>query len=468
MEWISNNNKSLAIIIPSVLVVIGGAWKLFTYFTSKPTSTNKIGDISTNGGDVVVSGTLDKSTTISYAIDPKLVSTLEMALRITNQQLYAKDRQINFLLEKLLLSIQKPQAVSKKAIELGNKIPEKTNDIYALSLKAITRGQYDVARQHLNTLIVEQESQFNMRRINLAKSFQARIEVEYYDGKYEDALVWANKWVDLYPNNSDAYLSRGVILYILKNHEKANTDFAQAINLDPGNALAYQNRGNLYVTLEDYRNALIDLKQAIALDPENAISYYKRGRVYFAQRDYQKALADYNQAITLDAKLVDAFIDRGNLYINQNNVQNALHDFTQVITLDPKNAMAYCNRGNIYYLQSDYANAQNDYEKSVQLEPNNEWYINSLVLFYSTNPTSSLKSQYEALSLADQWLVSSDNPSYVITSAAACAENNDFDRAISLLEKADVLAKGNVGYSAIKDEIDSDLSTFKNKSPKRM
>ena len=64
------------------------------------------------------------------------------------------------------------------------------------------------------------------------------------EGKYEEAIVYYNKAIELNPNNSAAYNDRGFTKYYLGQYEDSIKDFNKVIELTPNYTNAYYDRGN--------------------------------------------------------------------------------------------------------------------------------------------------------------------------------------------------------------------------------
>src|ERR1700685_3561780 len=108
-------------------------------------------------------------------------------------------------------------------------------------------------------------------------------------------------------NRGFAYDAKG-------DHERAITDYAQAVHLKPDYAIAFKNRGLAYNAKGDRDLAIADFNEAIRLKPDYAVAYNDRGRVYEAKGDHDRAIADYNEAIRLRPEYADAFHNRGVAY----------------------------------------------------------------------------------------------------------------------------------------------------------
>jgi tetratricopeptide (TPR) repeat protein len=88
----------------------------------------------------------------------------------------------------------------------------------------------------------------------------------------------------------------GTLLFWIKNkitnpkRENENLNYAEA----------YNNRGNAYYSKGDHERAISDYNEAIMLNPNFAEAYNNRGYVYEKKGDIDKAIADYESALRID------------------------------------------------------------------------------------------------------------------------------------------------------------------------
>jgi Flp pilus assembly protein TadD len=64
------------------------------------------------------------------------------------------------------------------------------------------------------------------------------------------------------------------------------------IRLDPNSAIDYCNRGAAYGRKGNHEKAISDFTEAIQLDPTYALAYYNRGAAYLRTGNRAKADAD--------------------------------------------------------------------------------------------------------------------------------------------------------------------------------
>lgn len=174
-------------------------------------------------------------------------------------------------------------------------------------------------------------------------------------------------------NSSDRYVEQGRNQLRDGKFREAVQSLNQAIEADDDNAEAFNSRGVAYFELKEYNNATLDYAQAIKLAPSFYRPYYNRGLLKVAQNDLTGALKDYSDAIRLvpdtsRSGRAEIYLNRGQVFAAQGQTQPALTDFSQAISLDSKNALALYNRGNLRYGQKDLAGAIADFQQAVQAD----------------------------------------------------------------------------------------------------
>jgi tetratricopeptide (TPR) repeat protein len=94
---------------------------------------------------------------------------------------------------------------------------------------------------------------------------------------------------------AESYLNRGVVHEKKGRHEKAISNFDEAIKLNPRYAPAYYNRGISYGRKGRHDKAISDFTAAIEIGPTYARAYLNRASVYFLKGEYEKAWGDVNK-----------------------------------------------------------------------------------------------------------------------------------------------------------------------------
>ena len=122
------------------------------------------------------------------------------------------------------------------------------------------------------------------------------------ENKYEEAIAYYTKAIELDPEYAGAYNDRGLAKISSGHPLKAIPDLDKAIELDPKFFLPYYNRGNAKSNLENYIGAISDYDAAICLNHEYSYSFVYRGDAYTKLKKFDKARIDLIQATELATK----------------------------------------------------------------------------------------------------------------------------------------------------------------------
>ncbi len=246
-------------------------------------------------------------------------------------------------------------------------------------------------------------------------------------GQYREAIFFANKTIEKYPDFSEAYEYRGIARYILLEIDDAYADLTRAIELDPGNHKAFASRSNLNAYKEKYEEALSDCEKAIQLEPANLNYKNQEAELYMIRKDYEKCIsstsyvlnflpADYTalwfkanalaglkrhkEAVEVFTIILNNFMHTEGLYNNiafsqiyTNEWKEAKKNFQAAIRLNPAWAYPWDNLGYVYYLEKNYDEALKLINKSILLDPSNSWaYKSRAIVYLATGKRTEAKS----------------------------------------------------------------------------
>lgn len=124
---------------------------------------------------------------------------------------------------------------------------------------------------------------------------QAKIQKEDYKG----AIADLDQALNLKPDYSAAFSSRGFAQARLSQASSSLADSEQALRLDPENAQAYLVRGLVRSRIGELDGALADANQGLKLNPKHPSGYGLRSTVKFLMADYPGAVADMQQTAAL-------------------------------------------------------------------------------------------------------------------------------------------------------------------------
>ncbi len=262
---------------------------------------------------------------------------------------------------------------------------------------------------------------YKQKRIR-AYGYHQRGEDKYNGNDYKAAITDLNRSVELDPEFTDAYATRGnvavhygesmakygSITEARQHYHIAIADYTEAIRLGPEDDANYNGRAhtrchygeyevkrrNPTAAQKQYQAAIEDYTKAIALDSDDDRNYSGRGWAKSllgelnaeqgefdkAQKQYQAAIKDYTRAIKLASEDDTNYKDRGwakfrlgELRAKQGKTaearkhyQAAIADSEKSIQLNPDRASAYHTRGVAKAALGDYNGAIDDLDVAIE------------------------------------------------------------------------------------------------------
>jgi tetratricopeptide (TPR) repeat protein len=202
-----------------------------------------------------------------------------------------------------------------------------------------------------------------------------RINNDYYNGKYDEAIVSYKKLLQDYPQNF-------TILYMLSQcyQEKGSAYdskfyLSKALEIEPESDELRSIRININVENRNWNEVIKDLNIILNSGQSDFIDYelyYTRGYAYQQLGNKSNALIDYNIVLKNSKNHISAYNNRGCIYMDQNNYNLALNDFNNAIKFASLNSdneigIYYTNKGNALYKLKRNTEACQQWHKAVSL-----------------------------------------------------------------------------------------------------
>jgi tetratricopeptide (TPR) repeat protein len=142
----------------------------------------------------------------------------------------------------------------------------------------------------------------------------------------EGAIADYSKAIELKPDYSQAYNSRGISKAAQGDMDGAMSDYNRAIELNFNNAKAYSNRSLARTTKGDLSGALADCNKAIELSPTSFEPYINCGIIEYKLGDVKDSMIQFSKAIHLNPAAKDIIkaegysVARGGLGISDRSI----------------------------------------------------------------------------------------------------------------------------------------------------
>jgi len=151
-------------------------------------------------------------------------------------------------------------------------------------------------------------------------------------GQKEPAIVAANNYIRVNPNDPTGYLKLAYLYNENNQYDEAITAAKRAIELGP-NAVAYNNLGWAYKEKGQYDAAIESYRKGIEINPNIGYLHDNLGRAYVLKKEFKEAAQAFNKAVELEPNNV-IFISRLVLsYYNAGRYDDALSTVNKAVSL---------------------------------------------------------------------------------------------------------------------------------------
>jgi tetratricopeptide (TPR) repeat protein len=187
-------------------------------------------------------------------------------------------------------------------------------------------------------------------------------------GDADSALREVNEGIKADPYSADLYIARGGFYgEMLRDYQKAETDFRHAHDLDPESSYPYSALGVNYLFQGQIEPAITNLQRAISMNSTDETAYYNLAYIYAVTGRYAESVEAYTHAAEAGSTYhVHVLIYRSQVYIALKQYKQAEDDINHFLpcTNCRKDFVTVASfvRGEARLYQERYAEALQDYQ----------------------------------------------------------------------------------------------------------
>ncbi|MDF2522459.1 MAG: hypothetical protein K0R31_100 [Clostridiales bacterium] len=122
----------------------------------------------------------------------------------------------------------------------------------------------------------------------------------YNEFKYDEAITYYTKAIDLDPSNYKALNGKGIALCFKKSYTDGMSLIRKSLEMKPDFAYANFNMAMAYKLQNDLGNSLVWFEKALSYDSKDTWSYYGISTIYADWDNPEKSIEYLKKAITLD------------------------------------------------------------------------------------------------------------------------------------------------------------------------
>ncbi len=227
----------------------------------------------------------------------------------------------------------------KKAIKYAGK--EVDEILYSISSSYVQIGEINKAIYYLEQTIkanpkneMALNDNFYMALFNIGNAL-ANAE------KFEEAIVKYKEFIEVEPENSDAYCYIGECFLNLEDHAKSEIYYKKAIQIDKKNDTAWFGLGLILWMKKAYDESIANIKKAIKIDNQNSEYWFILGRVNSDLGNREIALKALKQATKFDVGNTEAWLTLIDLLMKDGEIRSAIRILKRGIKNNADSVLKY-------------------------------------------------------------------------------------------------------------------------------
>jgi tetratricopeptide (TPR) repeat protein len=282
--------------------------------------------------------------------------------------------------------------------------------------------------------------------------------------KYDEALTYADKVIEIAPKSTLGYNLRARIKVLKDDLKSATEDLNKAIEIDSKDVAALLMRSRLLAADGKDAEAKADVEKALALRPDLPQGILMRSMLAAQKGKFAEAISDIQTLLHSDPQNPDYRLQLATYMVADKRPRRAIEVLDALIEADAKNSDALRARGDALLSIGKHAEAVVDYENAMKIDAEDTGVLNNLAWVLATSTDDKVRDSKRAIELATKAceLTKYEKPHILSTLGAAYAEAGDWDKAIEWSNKAVEKGDGEVA-AQLKEEQDS----YKEKKPWR-
>ena len=202
-----------------------------------------------------------------------------------------------------------------------------------------------------------------------AKAYANRAMLYRDEGKYDLAIDYYNKALQLNVVDYEAYGNRGNVYFSLNKADLAIKDYKKALSLKPDYHPSLDNLGAQYAKMGQFDSAFKYSTLAINVKPEYKPAYSNRALTLMELKRYDEAIKDWEKFLQFEPGAFDIYNIIGSCYQQMGKYQESVASITRAIESAPSNAKDpafYLNRAISYNALKKTDEARQDALKAKQ------------------------------------------------------------------------------------------------------
>lgn len=285
---------------------------------------------------------------------------------------------------------QKASEFFKKAVERNTMGDERVSYFYGLFL-------FDQQEYAQSSKMLEKAYRADPRKYNYMQAYAESLEKEK---KYKSVIALLESGEYNEKSMYRSYISLSNSFYALTKYEEALNFINKAMNINSQNTYIYYLKSRIYYAMEKYTEAEKEIDTAVVLDMRNFDNYMMYARILSKKGDFKGAIDKIEAAEKIDSSDQELMLMKGIVYRNLEDFRSALQYFRKVTDNSLKKE-AYLEIGECY-LQLNNQNEAMKYFRRAEASGNKLANKHLARIYYESGKLDTAVSYYRKALRADK------------------------------------------------------------------
>ena len=225
------------------------------------------------------------------------------------------------------------------------------------------------------SLIPEWHSEETLRRAVLVRFPDSEFDnrmlalVLLDQGRASEALNYAQRAVEIAPEQDYAHMTLGLALNRLGRQQDAIGEFAQELRINPYTPQAHYNLGIALAQTGKIEDAIVQYEQALRINPNLVEVHINLGIVLLQEGKLSDAIGHYKQALRIDPDSAEAHLNLGVALEKLGRAQDAIAHYEQALRIKPDYAEAHGSLGSALVQAGRIQEAIPHLEQALRIKP---------------------------------------------------------------------------------------------------
>ena len=168
--------------------------------------------------------------------------------------------------------------------------------------------------------------------------------------QFEEAILHYKQIIKRKPNHKNAINGLGKVFCLLEKYQEALDYHLKALEIDPDFVDAHYCAGIVLVNMKSSDEKIISrYEKVIELDPNHVSAHYNLGAFFQGMGNYPKAIKYYEKTIELNPKHSNAHNNLGTLFKETGEYKKSFASYQQALVASPTNPITQYNVGQTLY-----------------------------------------------------------------------------------------------------------------------